>query len=148
MIKVNFYQEVEDSLLAFAVIVSKSQGKWVFCRHRDRQTYEFPGGHREPGETIEEAARRELYEETGAKDYSLRQVGVYSVEENSGNGSRESFGMLYYAEIYQFDPLPGFEIERIELMDTLPDNWTYPHIQPWLLDRMKDFLEELPNSLD
>lgn len=44
--KVNFYEEIEDSLLKFAVIVAKSAGKWVFCKHKDRNTLEIPGGHR------------------------------------------------------------------------------------------------------
>lgn len=62
---VRFYDHAEDSLLKFAVIISKSNDKWVYCRHRARNTYEIPGGHREAGETILETAKRELYEETG-----------------------------------------------------------------------------------
>ena len=65
MIEVRFYDEIEDSLLKFAVIISKTNGKWVFCKHKARDTVEVPGGHRESGETIEETARRELREETG-----------------------------------------------------------------------------------
>src|SRR5450759_3451320 len=33
----------------------------VLCRHRDRSTWETPGGHIEPGESPREAAVRELY---------------------------------------------------------------------------------------
>ena len=50
MKKVQFYDKVEDSLLRFAVIIARSGDKWVFCKHRERDTYEVPGGHREPGE--------------------------------------------------------------------------------------------------
>ncbi len=57
---VRFCEEVEDALLKFAVIISKSNDKWVYCRHRERITYENPGGHREAGETILATARREL----------------------------------------------------------------------------------------
>ena len=59
--KVNFYDSIEDSRLRFAVILAKTEGKWVFCKHRERDTYEVPGGHREPGESILETAKRELY---------------------------------------------------------------------------------------
>ena len=47
MLEVNFYDDVDDSLLKFAVIISKASGKWVFCKHKERDTYEIPGGHRE-----------------------------------------------------------------------------------------------------
>ena len=67
MLKVNFYKSAEDELLEFAVIVSVYNGKWVFCKHKNRTTYECPGGHREQNETIYETAKRELWEETGAK---------------------------------------------------------------------------------
>lgn len=77
--KVNFYDHVEDQLLRFAVIIAQHGGKWVFCKHWERDTYELPGGHREPGEEIWDTARRELQEETGAVEFSIHPVCVYSV---------------------------------------------------------------------
>ena len=65
MLEVKFYDTVDDSLLKFAVIISQSNGKWVFCKHKERDTYEALGGHREVGEDILETAKRELQEETG-----------------------------------------------------------------------------------
>ena len=133
MIKtVKFYESVEDSLIKFAVILSQSEGKWVFCKHRERVTLEIPGGHREPGETVEEAARRELQEESGAQKFSIRPVCVYSVVRD--DSPDESFGMLCYADIRSFAPELHSEIEKIVLLDRLPENWTYPEIQPKLLE--------------
>ena len=129
MLKVCFYDSVKDSLIEFAVIVSKYNGKWVFCKHKERNTFECPGGHREKGEKIEETARRELWEETGAINYNLHPICVYSVVKEI----EETFGMLYFAEIYEFEKLPSHEIEKIELFDDLPTQWTYPQIQPLLL---------------
>ena len=77
--KVRFYDTVEDYLLKFAVIISKSYGKCVFCKHKERDTYEIPGGHREEGEAIEDTAKRELKEETGAIDFEIKPLCVYSV---------------------------------------------------------------------
>ncbi|EDS07424.1 hypothetical protein CLOSCI_01523 [[Clostridium] scindens ATCC 35704] len=54
------YDTVDDALLKFAVIISKSNGKWVFCKHKERDTFEVHGGHREFGEDIIETAKREL----------------------------------------------------------------------------------------
>ena len=31
MTKVNFYDSIDDSMLKFAVIIAKHNGKWVFC---------------------------------------------------------------------------------------------------------------------
>ena len=94
---IKFYDQVEDELIKFAVIFSRYQGKWVYCRHKERSTYEVPGGHRELGESIEMAARRELYEESGAVEYDIKPVCVYSVEGKTrvDQSGEESFGMLF-----------------------------------------------------
>ena len=124
MLKVRMVNEDTQNLpITFSVIVSQYQGKWVLCQHKQRSTWEVPGGHIEPGETPEEAARRELYEESGAKEYDLHEVGVYRVKRDK----QEDFGMLYFAQIHSFDTLPrDFEMKRVELFDTLPENMTYP----------------------
>jgi 8-oxo-dGTP diphosphatase len=132
--EVCFFDAVSDDLLKFAVIVSRHEGKWVFCRHRDRTTWECPGGHREPGEAIADTARRELWEETGAKEFSLSPVCVYSVRDKDG----ETFGMLCFAEISAFGDLPPLEIQEVRLFDRLPENWTYPQIQPCLFRKIRE----------
>lgn len=140
MIEVKFYDEVDDAFLQFAVIISKTDGKWVFCRHRERNTYEIPGGHRESGEDITATARRELQEETGAVDFTIKPVCVYSVKGKTRineNEDDESFGMLFIAEIFSFEPLHS-EIESILITDHLVDNWTYPLIQPESLKEAKN----------
>lgn len=134
---VKFYDKVEDSLLKFAVIISKSNGKWVFCKHRERNTLEVPGGHREAGESIEQTAKRELYEETGATKFTIKPVCVYSVTSEDNFDGRETFGMLYYAEIFEFESELHSEIEKVVLSDSLAENWTYPQIQPLLIEEYK-----------
>lgn len=130
MLTVHFHNSVEDSLLKFAVIIARTEDKYVFCKHKERDTYELPGGHREPGETILETARRELREETGAVDFHIAPVCVYSVREDDG---KETFGMLYFALIDTFEEL-HCEIESILITDRLHERWTYPLIQPVLLE--------------
>lgn len=134
--EVKFYDKAEDALLKFAVIVARHEGRWVFCKHKERDTYECPGGRREAGETISDTAKRELWEETGAVRYDMVPVSVYSVARDDD----ESFGMLYFAEIREFGELPAFEIERIEFFTGLPEHWTYPLIQPKILERAERFM--------
>ena len=81
-----------------------------------------------------ETAKRELYEETGAVQYSLIPVCVYSVTREWENQKEESYGMLYYAEITEFEKELHSEIEQIEFFNTIPEALTYPEIQPYLLE--------------
>ena len=142
MTVVKFYDEAADELLRFAVILAKYQDKWVFCKHRRRETLEIPGGHRELGEDILTTARRGLYEETGALEYTIQQVCVYSVTAPDNFDGVESFGMLYYAKIMDLERELHSEIEKIVVTAQLPSAWTYPEIQPKLLEeaRRRGFL--------
>lgn len=143
IMEVRFYDTADDETLKFAVIVSRTQGKWVFCKHKERDTYEVPGGHREPGEDILETARRELREETGAVEYDILPICVYSVvnmDENYSGQDAETFGLLCYAEIKSFESELHSEMERIIITDALPESWTYPLIQPKLLSRVSRFI--------
>ena len=131
MIEVTLYDCADDAQIAFVIMAARYRGKWVLCRHRGRETYECPGGHREAGETVLQAAGRELWEETGAQDFDLTPVCLYSVCRDG----MTTYGMLYAADIRTLGPLPPMEIESIELFDRLPDKerWTYPEIQPLLV---------------
>ena len=132
---VKFYDIINDSLLKFAVIISRFNGKWLYCKHKDRETYEIPGGRREAGESILETAKRELYEETGAIEYKLEPICAYSVigKTRVNESGEESFGMLYFAEIEKVENELHSEIELVELFDEMPEKLTYPEIQPLLV---------------
>ena len=135
--EVKFYDTVNDELLKFAVIISQSNGKWVFCKHKERDTYEVPGGHREAGEDIFETAKRELQEETGAIKFEIKPICVYSVTGKTrvNDTGEETFGLLCFAEITEFAKELHSEMEKVVLMDELPENWTYPLIQPKLIEK-------------
>lgn len=143
MLKVKFYENAEDELLRFAVIFARKNSQWIFCKHKERDTYEAAGGHREPGEDILATAKRELYEETGAIDYELIPVSIYSVTGKNSVVTRneETFGMLYYAEVHELGELPDSEIEKIVIQEELPEKWTYPEIQPILLQKIREILQ-------
>lgn len=150
MTEVKFYDKVEDHLLKFAVIISMTNGKWIFCKHKERNTYEVPGGHREAGETILETARRELSEETGAKEFDIKPICVYSVKDKtrvSENDTEETYGMLFCANVFSFEEIHS-EMEKIIICDHLIENWTYPLIQPKLIQEAKrrGYLSDLNES--
>lgn len=107
----------------FVVIFTRYQRKWVYCWHRHRGSFEHPGGHVEAHETAMEAAKRELYEETGITDARLLPLWDYKYVWEDGQGSNT--GRVYYAEVNSLGELPESEMERIELFDSVPENYTY-----------------------
>ena len=100
------------------ICVSKYKDKYVFSYNKKRKGWEIPGGHIEEGESWQEAAKREMYEETGATKIEVIPVCVYKIS---------TYGLLCYCEIKELEELPKeYEMEKIMLSDKLPDNLTYP----------------------
>lgn len=123
----------------FVVTLSRYRNGWLFSRHRDRDTWETQGGHIEPDETIQQAAVRELYEESGAVPRTITPLCGYWAERS---GDRR-WGMLFLAEIDHLDPLPPSEIAEVRWFETLPGNLTYPDITPKLFARAIAHIEEV-----
>ena len=80
MFEIEFHdlETVQDSELTRVVCVAKYQDKWVFCKHKKRDTWELPGGHIEAGESWIDAAKREMFEETGATKIEVQPICLYS----------------------------------------------------------------------
>lgn len=105
-------------------------------RHRERDTWEMQGGHIEANETPLEAARRELYEESGALEFIMQPLRDYLTVTDNGNAG--AAGMVFAAEIKKLGILPDFEIAEVKLFDELPDNLTYPELTRILFDYLKN----------
>jgi len=139
MTQVNFHEldEIDENDLSFAVIMARYNQKWIFVKHKNRSTWEIPGGKREEHETIVEAAKRELIEETGAVKFRMESVCIYSVSVQQ----TQTFGQLFFAEVNLIGNLPNLEIGEIEFFDEIPQNLTYPLIQPFLAKKVKYLLK-------
>jgi 8-oxo-dGTP pyrophosphatase MutT (NUDIX family) len=65
-------------LVAAGVVVMAPDGAVLLQRRADDSLWGLPGGALEPGESLEDAARRELLEETGLVARELSLLDVYS----------------------------------------------------------------------
>ena len=119
--------------LRFVVVCSFYQNQYLLSYHSGHQSWETQGGHIEKNETPEQAARRELYEESGVKDADLIPVCDYFAYDSEGSSN----GRVYAAVIRALGELPDSEMSRIEAFDVLPDNLTYPFVTPVLFEEAK-----------
>ncbi|MCL2831770.1 MAG: Dam family site-specific DNA-(adenine-N6)-methyltransferase [Treponema sp.] len=119
----------------FVVIFARYMDKWLYCRARERNVYETPGGHIEKDETPLEAAKRELFEETGAAEYEIKPAFDYSVH----TPEEFSNGQVFLANIQKLGAMPDYEMAEVKLFDTIPEKMRFPQILPVLFKKILDF---------
>lgn len=134
--EIEFYNKniIDNNKLLYAIVVSRYKDKWIFVKHKERDTWEIPAGHREKNEDINHTAKRELFEETGAEKFKIEYINDYSLKING----EKSYAALFYAEISSLGELPNFEIGEVKEFDDIPQNLTYPNIQPYLFKKVKE----------
>lgn len=126
----------------YVVVFSRYEGRLLLSRHKDRDTWETQGGHIEPGESPEAAARRELWEESGAVDFTLEPLCMYWAEDRVGEKPyKGAWGAIFFADIRALGPMPESEMAEVKGFDTLPEDVTYPYITPRLYERVRDRFE-------
>lgn len=123
----------------YTVICSWYRGAWVLSKHRKRDTWETQGGHIEPGETSLEAAKRELFEESGIRD-----ADVYPVCDYWGfNPYQSANGVVFLAVVHSIGELPESEMQEIGVFRELPENLTYPQTSPVLYREAEKLLRSI-----
>ncbi len=113
--------------VANVIVFAKYANKWLFCQHKERETWEVPGGNVECGEELIVAAKRELYEETGAATDDINLICYFF-----DNRYRKHFA-VFFANIKEINALPESEMARITLLDEFTENTTYKETYDILL---------------
>lgn len=72
----------EGEILKAGSIIMNDEGKILLLTIPNRDIWSFPKGHMEAGETVEQATRREMLEETGYEIDIIRQLSdiIYTHE--------------------------------------------------------------------
>ena len=136
-------------MVGATVLVFNQNGKLMLIRRTDNKLWGIPGGAMEPGETLEETARRETYEEIGLNPGHLSLFGVFSGPEyyyRYPNGDE----VYNVSAVYIADQVGGKVslnlAEHTEMrhfnLSALPTD-----ISPTILPIIKKYIETHPNKI-
>lgn len=119
-----------------SVIVENERGEILLHLRNDNNCWAYPGGAVDIDEVVEEAAVRELYEETGIKANDISLFGVFSGKDMNHiypNGDEISnVDIVFTCKKYEGCPKPDYiESDTISFfaLDRLPENISPPCIR-------------------
>lgn len=126
----------------YVVVCTRYENAWLLSKHKNRNTWETQGGHIEPGETPLDAARRELYEESGVREAELHPVCDYYGYDSQSHAN----GMVFLAVVRRLGTLPASEMKETALFADIPNDLTYPNVSPRLYREAEKMLHALERS--
>lgn len=138
-------EEMELKVIRVKGLLINSIGKILIAHNND--TYQFPGGHKEDNETIDECIIREIKDETGIS-LTVEEEPFLCIEtfDNNYFGSgKKALNCIYYYRFFT-DKLPDYSNTHYDELELASDfNLFYLNF-----DNLKEFIEEksAENSMD
>ena len=128
---------------AVSVVVPDGQGRILLIRRTDNNYWSIPGGGMEPGESVRQAASREVMEETGINCEITGLVGIYSnpghVAAYDDGEVRQEFSICLTARILFGSPRTSSESSEVRFVPAA--DITRYDIHPSIRMRIGHYLE-------
>ena len=96
-------EEIDEKTTRARAIIINSKNEVLMCYSNGLKHYEFPGGHLEEGETLEDGLKREILEETGITINAKEIKEFYSIKyycKNYHNSGKNRLVELFYYIVY------------------------------------------------
>ena len=135
-------------IMVGAGIFLYKDGKVLLQKRRDNNHWALHGGCVDVGEIVEDAAKRELFEETGLTANNIKLLGVFSGEDRMftySNGDEVyMIGIIYVCNDFSGELIPATnEVHELKWfdIDNLPEEINPPNRRP-----LQQFIEYISRA--
>lgn len=130
--------QVPKHIIGVAAYVENKQGEVLLVKtHARSDTWEIPGGQVEVGEALDDAVRRECFEETGIE---IRPIGITGLYYNQ---SQAILAVVFRAEYVSGEiKLQADEIQDARFIQLNPHNFDSYITRPNMQSRIRDAMEK------
>jgi bis(5'-nucleosidyl)-tetraphosphatase len=129
--------EVQKTRCAGGIVIGDG-GTLALVRSKNSQSWLFPKGHLEEGETDEDAARREIAEETGLTNLEyIDDLGEFTRAAVNGTGEEKTIHMFLFAAEAHAEIAASMEILEAKWVPfrEVPELLGEPHKEWFIKDR-------------
>ena len=119
-------------VVAAKVFITNPEGKFLAVKTTYAKDWDIPSGHCDPGESPDDAASRELWEETGVKVDNMQQFGVIF------NPVLKSVQVLF---THQLKNTPELSIDNLEISDASWVERDEVQLNPYAIEAVEAILD-------
>jgi ADP-ribose pyrophosphatase YjhB (NUDIX family) len=153
MARVDYYNDpnapkANSIAVAVSAFIQDDEGRILMIRRTDNDLYAIPGGQLELGETLAQAAVREVREETGIECEIIGVIGLYSnpnhVIAYDDGEIRQEFSICFRAN--RVGGIPRTSIESKEVVWVAAQEFNKFSIHPSVILRIEHALQMLGST--